>query len=429
MQNSFKVDDNKIDLLTNYLEKMSLNNSTNTNSPSISAAKAIADFLPIFDGDNEQLESFIYRSDKFYNSYGNTTDNGLSDFVFNVICSKLRGNVGNFLMCRPDLTTWPHIKIALRQHFGDKIDRQTLMREFLQLTKNRNETILDFLERLKQLKSRVEVKIQTDELLTADQKILLINQNELNSLDVLTINSDDKLRILLDIKQPVNLSDAYNLVIRHFNNETRINALARRYEPSRQIQKIQNVPNNRQNFKPQFISNFGPSHRFNPQPIHTQFMYAQQQPPLYQPQNRFIPTTSQQFPSQPINIQPRENFIRKYPTNQQVFGKQQTGNAFSPKNSHKPSGPVTPMSTNSRNPTIQSKPNHFRPTGPPKFAFEELYNTEQEENFSSYQNNDIEYPLENSEEINYEITNNPDANYIENNHENFHEDFYENPES
>lgn len=268
MQNSPE----EVDYLTKYLGKMSLNNNT----PSINAAKAIADFLPTFDGNSEQLESFLSRCDKFYDSYGKTTDNGLNDFVFNVICSKLRNDVSNFLMCRPDINTWPQIKISLRQHFGDKIDRQTLIREFLQLLKNKNETILDFLEKLKQMKSRIEVKIQTDETLTNDQKVLLINQNELNALDILTANSDDNLRLLLDIKQPVDLSDAYDLVIKHFHNQSRINALTKRHEFTRQTSKIQNMSNFKQNINPQTNMSYYP--RINYQSFPRQFTYNQQNP-------------------------------------------------------------------------------------------------------------------------------------------------------
>ncbi|CAH1955483.1 unnamed protein product [Acanthoscelides obtectus] len=109
---NFMQDSNSaLDTITNLLENMSLNNSTIT-VPSIHAAKAIADFLPYFDGDTQQLESFIFRCETFYNTYG----------------------------------------------------------------------------RLKLIKSRVEVKIQTDPSLTPDQKVLLISQNELNALDVLTAN-------------------------------------------------------------------------------------------------------------------------------------------------------------------------------------------------------------------------------------------------
>ncbi|KAF2901395.1 hypothetical protein ILUMI_04793 [Ignelater luminosus] len=167
------------------------NNVTTVTTPTITAAKAIADFLPTFDGDSD---------------------------------------VSNFLMCQPDLTDWPQVKTALREHFGYKIDRQTLMREFLQLNKYRNKTILDFLERLKQLKSRIEVKIQTDAVFTQSQKTLLIDQNKLNAVDLLAANFNNRLRLLLDLKQPDDLSEASDLVLRHFHNETRINALSKRHE-------------------------------------------------------------------------------------------------------------------------------------------------------------------------------------------------------
>lgn len=123
---------------------MAVNNQQTANNSHFSAAKSVAEFLPIFDGASDQLESFIKRCDKFHNTYGRTNDNNLNDFIFNVICSKLKYNVYNFLMCRPDLSTWPQIRIALREHYGDKIDRQTMMREFLQMSKHRNESMLDF---------------------------------------------------------------------------------------------------------------------------------------------------------------------------------------------------------------------------------------------------------------------------------------------
>ncbi|KAL1489352.1 hypothetical protein ABEB36_014265 [Hypothenemus hampei] len=193
---------------------MSLYNSaSNQPIPNISNVKAIAEYLPFFDGNKHQLECFIDRCGKFNNNYGRTTDSSLNDFVHNVICSKLKGNVGNFLMCRPDLTSWPLIKEALREHYGDRIDRQTLTREFLQLNRHRNESIVDFLERLKLMKSQVEVKIQTDESLNDD---------------VLSTNTDDNLRLLLDLKQPNTLTVASDVVIRHFHNEMRINSLSRR---------------------------------------------------------------------------------------------------------------------------------------------------------------------------------------------------------
>ncbi|KAL1489539.1 hypothetical protein ABEB36_013493 [Hypothenemus hampei] len=280
---------------------MSLSNSaSNQPIPNIFNVKAIAEYLPFFDGDKDQLECFIDRCEKFYNNYGRTTDR-------------------NFLMCRLDLTSWPLIKEALREHYGDRIDRQTLTREFLQLNRHRNESIVDFLERLKLMKSQVEVKIQTDESLNDGQKVILMNQNELNTLDVLSANTDDNLRLLLDLKQPNTLTAASDIVIRHFHNEMRINSLSRR-------------------------------------------------------QNNNIHTTNKpQFPSQPMNIQPRQ-IPQKFLTNRQVFGKpNNASNVFSPKNSHKPNHPLEP--TSSRN-TRFSRNNVFRPSGPPNFIAKELYNAE-----------------------------------------------------
>lgn len=122
----------------------------------IQAAKAIADFLPTFWGDTNQLESFINRCDN-YENYGLPSDNNLNDFTYNVICSKLRDNVSNFLMCRPDLTTGPSVRKALRYNYRDRIDRQTLNRDFIHLSKFKNENIL-FFDRLKQMKFRVDWK-------------------------------------------------------------------------------------------------------------------------------------------------------------------------------------------------------------------------------------------------------------------------------
>ncbi|KAL1491837.1 hypothetical protein ABEB36_012372 [Hypothenemus hampei] len=323
---------------------------------------------------------------KFYNNYGRTTDSSINDFVYNVICSKLKGNVGNFLMCRPDLTSWPLIKEALREHYGDRIDRQTLTREFLQLNRHRNENIVDFLERLKLMKSQVEVKIQTDELLNDGQKVILMNQNELNALDVLSANTDDNLRLLLDLKQPNTLTTASDVVIRHFHNEMRINSLSRRqnnnFHPTAKTTNVNRKP------QPRTYNNFVPSYQSShqqPSFQNLQQQYFQPTPkfytqPTYQQQHDFsknenVYWNKPQFPSQPINIQPKQ-IPQKFLTNRQVFGKPNNGsNVFSPKNSHKPNHPPEPMDTSSRN-TRFSRNNAFRPSGPPNFTAEELYNAE-----------------------------------------------------
>ncbi|KAL1487568.1 hypothetical protein ABEB36_015768 [Hypothenemus hampei] len=259
----------------------------------------IAEYLPFFDGNKGQLECFIDRCDKFYNNYGRTTDSSLNDFVHNVICSKLKGNVGNFLICRPFLPSWPLIKEALREHYGDRIDRQTLTREFLQLNRHRN-----------------EIKIQTDESLNDGQKVILINQNELNALDVLSANIDDNLRFLLDLKQPNTLTAASDVVIRHFHNEMRINSLSRRQNNN--FHTTVKTTNFNRKAQPRTYNHFVSSYQNSDQQPNFQNLQQQYfQPipnfytqPTYQqhdfPKNENVHWNKPQFSSQPINIQPRQ---------------------------------------------------------------------------------------------------------------------------
>ncbi|XP_072397971.1 uncharacterized protein [Diabrotica undecimpunctata] len=194
-------------------------------TPTIQAAKALADFLPTFNGDSLKLESFVQRCDKYYLTYGQTTDNTLNDFTFNVICSKLQDNVLNFIMCRPDLNTWPLVRETLKNNFGDRIDRQTLTKEFLQLTKGRNENILDFVAKISQLKSRIEVKINSETELNADRKLILMDQTESNSIDILLANVDEKTRTILEIREPRTFIQASDIISRQFYNDQRIQSL------------------------------------------------------------------------------------------------------------------------------------------------------------------------------------------------------------
>lgn len=401
-----------VEELTELINKMALNNNQTVNT--IQAAKAIAEFLPIFTGESNQLESFIKRCDKFHTTYGMTPDNSLNDFTFNVIFSKLRGDVLNFVMCRPDLTTWPLIKIALRENYGDRIDRQTLTRDFLHLTKNRNENILDFLEKIKQMKSRLEVKISSDISIPEPRRQLLMEQTEGNALDVLMANVDDKLRLLLDIRQPNNLAQASDIVIRHFYNDQRINSLQ---FDNRQKQKTFIPPqkpftqehpqrsffnqlhsNNHPIQKQQFMNNFSQPHFSNNRPnFSNQPMYRQPFVNKFS-QNNF---NKPNFPSQPINIQSRQ-IPRHFPTNSQVFGKPH--NVFAPKNSYKPQSKPEPMSTTSRNPSFHAQPkpqqnNFFQSKGKPDFIVEELFNTETSENNLDISENN--YYADNYEDTNY----------------------------
>ena len=149
-----------IDSLTQSLSNISLNMTT------LTAAKEIAHTLKSFTGNSDHLEFFISSVDKFYNRYyTGSIDESLKEFVFASICSKLTEEASDFLLCRPDLTTWPKIKDALRQRFGDRINRQVLAQQLNFLTRSRREPILDFIEILEVLKSGISLKIAADDSL------------------------------------------------------------------------------------------------------------------------------------------------------------------------------------------------------------------------------------------------------------------------
>lgn len=363
-----------VDKLSQELSNMSLS------TPTIHAAKAIAEFLPIFDGNSLQLESFIDACDNFHNNYGRTVDNNLNHFTYVAIRSRLRNEVANHVMCRPDLNTWPLIKNALREQYGDRIDRQTLTREFLQMRKNRNENIIDFIQKIKQMKSRLEIKINSDNTLSPDNKKLLIEHNELNSLDVLLVNVDDKLRTILDIKSPKSLNEACDVVMKHFYNEQRINSLQENFNRNTNNNSKPKLIEPQQRFMPQNLSNFSNMH-FNNNPLRNppQFYQSFQHSPQYSvqqtPPTQFRSNYSQ-FPSAPINIQPRQ-IERRFPTNSQVFGKPK--NVFAPKNNYTPNNKPTPMSITSKIPSAkinQNRNNYFQSRGPANFISEELTNVE-----------------------------------------------------
>lgn len=55
--------------------------------------------------------------------------------------------------------------------------------------------------------------LYSDSTESENRKQLLIEQTEENALDVLMANADDKLWLLLDIRQPKNLTEASDVVL------------------------------------------------------------------------------------------------------------------------------------------------------------------------------------------------------------------------
>lgn len=378
-----------VEELANILGNMSLNNTA-----TIQAAKEIANTLRTFSGNSDHLETFINSVDKFHNRYGITTDNSLNEFVFSVICSKIISEAGDYILCRPDLETWPDVRDALRLKFGDRTDRNVLHQQFLYLNRNKNENIIDFLDRLKIMKMKLNLKINADSTLTQSVKTSLIEQNEVTAVTILLSNVNSDLRTALMTIRPRNIDEATTLVINHTLMEQQIVHRNNSHHSNfNKTKTMSNIATNNHNHRSPHTQSIPWTNRTQYIPWPNQIVRYQN--PVANNQNYsnmfYQPNQVRQpsFPSQPINIQTRKVPPPKYFTNTQVFGKQKS--VFAPENSHKPTNDPEPMSTtyhNSMNTRNRNRMNgrlpfnNFQQTGPKNFHSEELYNVEPNDEFN-----------------------------------------------
>lgn len=343
------------------VKKLSLENS-NCKMENI---RFFTSLLPTFSGNQDHLESFIIAIDEFHSLYhtvGATEDQ--KKVVLAAIKSKLVDDAKHFLLSRPDLSDWPSIKNELRTKFGDPITYLILMQQLQYFKINKNEGILQFVDRLKSFAQRIISKINC-EVDNNAAKALLISQIENTSVLILTANSPQTLKTMLMLQRPATLNDAYTHVL-NFN----------------MIESQVNFTNQNSVFQNPFKNNSQNSNNNQHRPTNSPFFNPQRPMPIvprYQP-----------FPSQPIFVQPRP-VQRHYPTNAQVFG-QQTKPSFAQNKPPKQDAPI-PMSISTAGPSrIQQHrqpppryPNFFQSTGPRNFVSQELSNVEIQEACDTYQ--------------------------------------------
>ncbi|KAL3290586.1 hypothetical protein HHI36_024355 [Cryptolaemus montrouzieri] len=319
--------------------------------------------LPTFDGNPNRLEHFIQSIDEFYISFFNTNEI-LKKYVFARIKSKLLGEAHNLLYCRSDITTWENLKIALRHKFGDPISYLVLLHELNYFNKLKNESLMDFINRLKQFMQRIFAKIQAEEANPSVREAF--NLQTKKTAIITLINSQISLRIQLNA--------------------------------SRQI------------------PNRNPSNRNKNQNTNNTQIYKMQ-----------IPQNSNCFPSQPINIQPRQIQLR-FPSNIPAF-KQSKQNVFAPQRNQNFPKPVpmcktnAPLSDNKIGSTGTVSMRTYRPNKPQSREYNHFSNIQPTQKYTVQEltNLECENPSYNEEE-NEEYDYSSDPNFLT-----FSE--YENPNS
>lgn len=328
--------------------------------------KLAGSMLPQFSGEPEELEVFIEQVDPFNNTFYGANEEQ-NRFTFSMIFAKITGDAKKYCMRNPGIRDWNNLKLLLQRKYGDPISYQTLFRELQSFRINKNENLMQFVDRLKTFCQRVTSKMYC-EIPDQNLRTVLATQIEQTAITILSIHSPPILQSTLDIKNPETLDDAYKLI---YNYE-----LKRNHEKTFFNHTQPNKP-------PQ--NSFARDNHTN----HSRF------------------DQTQRFPTnRPITIQPRRLPPQRFPTNAQVFGNPR--NVFAPQNKNRFSqqnNPPTPMSTTSAMPSrIQHSQrqnpqnhysnntnNHFQSNGPRNFISQELTNVETQ-NVSQYDDN---FPYEN----------------------------------
>lgn len=300
----------------------------------ITAARNYGDVIPKFDGNPSSLEVFINRVDKFFAKYGSTVDETLNDYSFCLIISKLTGPAESFASTRPDLNNWGDLKNALRTKFGDHTDRFTLSHIFKYLAINARENLTDFIERIKLVQTQLNMKIYSDNALTAQQKAAHIEINEQTALEVLFNNCSPLLQTILEVRNFRTLSEATPTVINFMSKHAN-------KEPSNNINKFSNYIN-----KPPIIAS---NRQFS---VRAAGSSSNNFPPAYFPP-KTAETASPVF-RQPVREQTSQQNLRSHTRhNNQPFAPRQGQASFSGINRTAPKFNGPPRPPNFQNPQFR----------------------------------------------------------------------------
>ncbi|XP_057658531.1 uncharacterized protein LOC130895322 [Diorhabda carinulata] len=242
------------------------------------------------------------------NNYRQFIDAQLSKHIFQSVQEKLIDKAEILVGNRAELTDWPRLKEALIQCFADRRNIDCLVQELTRMKPFRNEPLMNFGSRIQLLRSSIAQKISNNPNITNAEKVCQINHYDKTALSTFIAGCSGTLRNNLHLKNPASLEDAM-AYLNEFENFEKLYG---------------NLNDNNRATTSRFNSNYRQPY---PQP---RYYPENQTPPSFQQPYHSVDNNKpvNQFPSQPINIQPRQMPPRQYPTNKQVFGPPQ--NVFRP---------------------------------------------------------------------------------------------------
>lgn len=372
----------EVDDITNNLAHINLSPKMSVDNTNYQQLRLFLDIIPLFESDPCELNNFIAACDDTINTFRNEND-AIKKLIFRGILGKLKGKALTLISSRAELNTWDRVKDVLRHSFSDQRSFTCLLNELHNLKPNPKETPYNFGIRCQYFRSLVFTSINNDSTMSAEAKIAQIGNIEKLLLITFIKYLPHQIQTGVRLKNPKCIEEAMNYVIEEENflslcSETKRNT-------------NQHIPS--PNFK-------APTNQGYPQTYgHTPRTFA-------------FPGFKQNFPSQPVNISPRQLPERKYFTNQQVFGNPNKTNVFKPtgkvfKDTPTPMSIVTRQSSIPRNISQPTTGNQFGPNNSqyrasnsntfnqqsrPKFQFEELHNIDNSDDYAyeCYQNQNFE---------------------------------------
>nr|CAI5820952.1 unnamed protein product [Callosobruchus analis] len=331
------------------------------------------DTIPNFNGDSNTLEIFLEHCDHVIRTYTNSNNQNhpLKSFLIRAVVGKLTGNALALVGSRPEISNWNDLKSLLRLSFGDQRNLDCLVQELIVLKPHKNESFFNFGQRIQKARSAIASKLISMNLSVAERTFQSKNYDEL-CLKTFILGLTGRVQDMVRLRNP----DSLELAISYVLEEKNFMLHQRQSGQSQNNNSNQNFQNHSQPQLPVQFSNVSYQPKIASFPRYPNT--------LSQPRNT--------FPSEPINIQPRQSMPpTRFFTNQQVFGKQN----FPPRNVNvfKPTGQVPqtrpePMSTSTRNANFHKgnqNRNFFQSTGPKNFSSQELHNL-QDSNDINYEN-------------------------------------------
>lgn len=309
--------------------------------------------IPEFNGNPKLLSNFISVCEELINTFYNQAqpENFQNRLLLLSIKNKIIGHAAEQL-AGITIKKWADIKQALLNSYSDKRDEFTLLIE-ISCVKQGNRSYLDYYKHISHLLNLYTAYVDTHYNNPLTAETLKTNATNL-SLRVFTLGLKDPIGSLIRSRNPKTLNDAYNLLTNEFNVEYS--------KPAPKITQ-NNVPNKQSNITSQ------------------QFPSSNSQPFQFQ-QNQ-----KQNFPSQPINLNPNTQPYRMFTPRQQLKNAQ-----YQPK--------PTPMSVNTK--ITNRQPNNYLPQSSSSnrnYIAEEVYNQEIQNNFETEENFEIENNFQEQTEI------------------------------